>query len=109
MMTQSFTVTLRNRNCTFTVAGDEFILEAAERAGITLPYGCRAGHCITCAARLVAGDVDQSEGDALRPYQNDGGYVLLCVAYPRADCVFDVGAESQAGLFSNPFKRGSDY
>lgn len=104
-MTHSFTITLRNRDCTFTAAVDEHILSAAERAGIKLPYGCRYGNCITCAARLIAGEVDQNEGDALRPRQKEKGYVLLCIAYPRADCTFDVGVQSQEDLFTNPFKR----
>jgi ferredoxin len=30
--------------------------------------------------------------------------VLLCVASPRSDCRFEVGVESQAALYPNPFK-----
>lgn len=105
MRMTTFTIEFRNRNSTIDVAGDEPILDAAEAAGVTLPYGCRAGHCISCAARLVEGDVDQSEGDALTPAQEAQGYVLLCIAVPRSDCVFKVGAAVQQGLFVNPFKR----
>ena len=95
MHLRTFTIELRNRNSTIEVASDERILDAAEAAGVTLPYGCRAGHCISCAARLVEGDVEQSEGVALTPAQ----------ATPRSDCVVEVGAGAQRELFANPFKE----
>lgn len=104
----TFTVELRNRNSTIEVASDEPILDAAESAGVTLPYGCRAGHCISCAARLVQGDVEQSKGVALTPAQEAQGYVLLCIATPRSECVVDVGAGVQRDLFVNPFKEGGE-
>lgn len=67
------------------VAADEDLLSAAARAGLDLPLTCLQGWCITCAARLERGRVDQS--DALRVYQEDAdaGFVLLCSAYPRSD------------------------
>lgn len=102
---RTFTIELRNRNSTIEVAGDEPILDAAETADVTLPYGCRAGHCISCAARLVEGEVEQSEGVALTPAQEAQGYVLLCIASPRSDCVIEVGAGVQRELFVNPFKQ----
>lgn len=97
-------VELRNRGVTLEVAEDETILDAAERAGHTLPVGCREGRCITCAARLLRGEVAQDErATALRPEQEERGYVLLCVARPRSEVVVEVGRESQRELFTNPF------
>ena len=101
----TFTIELRNRGSTFQVARGERILDAAEAAGVTLPYGCRAGHCISCAARLLEGDVEQSDGVALTPAQEAQGYVLLCIATPRSDCLLDVGAAAQRQLFVNPLKQ----
>ena len=69
-----------------------------------MPVGCRYGACITCAARLIEGEVDQSQAVALKVSQEAKGYVLLCVAYPRANCKFEVGVESQLELYVNPFK-----
>lgn len=106
MLMTTFTVELQNRDRTIEVSHDEPILDAAEQAGLTLPYGCRAGHCITCAARLIEGTVDQSRGVALTPAQEAQGYALLCIAFPQSDCVFEVGANVQRDLFVNPFKTG---
>ncbi|MGI9414818.1 MAG: 2Fe-2S iron-sulfur cluster-binding protein [Hyphomicrobiales bacterium] len=100
-----YKVTLANRGGReIEVWDDETILDAAEDQGEVLPYACRYGGCVTCAARLVSGIVDQSDGVALKPDQIEDGYVLLCVAQPRSDCVFKVGVESHDTLYRNPFK-----
>jgi ferredoxin len=86
------------------VAEDQPILEAIEAAGLRLPVGCRYGACITCAARLIRGQVDQSRAIALKPAHVEQGYVLLCIALPQSDCQFEVGLESQTELYRNPFQ-----
>ncbi|MEI4264129.1 2Fe-2S iron-sulfur cluster-binding protein [Roseovarius sp. D0-M9] len=98
------TVTLRNRgSVSFEVGEDEPIIDVAETAGHVLPIACRYGGCITCAARMISGSVRQPKGTALNKRQSDEGYVLLCVARPNEDCVFDVGVESHDKLYTNPF------
>lgn len=98
-------VTLVNRdNFAVAVGESEILLDALETVGIVLPYGCRYGACVTCAARLLSGSVDQSEGVALKPAQEAMGFVLLCIAHPLSDCVFEVGVECQDDLYINPFK-----
>jgi len=102
---EPYTITLSNQGGgAFEVFGDEVLLDALEEQGVCLPYGCRYGGCISCAAKLVAGEVDQSEGVALKPYQEAEGYVLLCVARPKSDCTFEVGVESHDKLYRNPFQ-----
>jgi ferredoxin len=100
-----FTITLANEGgqC-FEVDGSEPLLNTLEDHGVSLPYGCRYGGCISCAAKLLRGDVDQSEGVALNGRQLADGYVLLCVARPRSDCTLEVGVESHDKLYRNPFQ-----
>lgn len=97
-------VVFRNRGgLCLEVGDDEAIIDAVEAAGFVLPIACRYGGCITCAAKMISGSVRQPNGTALNKRQSAKGYVLLCVARPTADCVFDVGVESHDQLYVNPF------
>jgi ferredoxin len=97
-------ITLANREgASFRVDPRMPLLDALEACGLSLPYGCRYGGCISCAAKLLSGQVDQRAGVALNGRQLADGYVLLCVARPLGDCTFDVGVESHDRLYRNPF------
>jgi ferredoxin len=97
-------ITLANRSgATFRVDRRRPLLDTLEARGMSLPYGCRYGGCISCAAKLLSGEVDQRAGVALNGRQLADGYVLLCVARPLTDCTLDVGVESHDKLYRNPF------
>lgn len=117
---------------TIDVGGDETVLEAAQRAGVRLPYDCRKGTCITCVGRLleiegesegtdVGADAD-ADGDgtdhppdpaaaftyrrspaALTDREQADGYVLLCIAHPRTDCRIEVGPRVRAEVGDSPW------
>ena len=88
----------------FAVDRRKALLDSLEGQGVSLPYGCRYGGCISCAAKLLSGAVDQRAGVALNGRQLAEGYVLLCIARPKTDCTFDVGVESHDKLYRNPFQ-----
>jgi ferredoxin len=99
-----YTITLANRGgATYRVDSRLPLLDSLRRQGVDLPYGCRYGGCITCAARLLDGEVDQRAQVALNNRQLNDGYVLLCVARPRSDCTLEIGVDSHYRLYRNPF------
>ena len=103
-MRETYSITIANRGGkTYEVDRRRSLLESLRENGIDLPYGCRYGGCITCAAKLVTGEVDQRGQMALNNRQINNGYVVLCVARPKSDCTFGVGVESHDKLYRNPF------
>ncbi|MEY3669233.1 MAG: hypothetical protein RL258_628, partial [Pseudomonadota bacterium] len=53
----TYTCSILPSGKTFPVDPQETILEAALRAGIVLPYGCKDGACGSCKATLTQGEV----------------------------------------------------
>lgn len=97
-------ITIANRgDATYTVSARRTLLESLREQGVDLPYGCKYGGCITCAAKLTRGKIDQRAQKALNNRQINDGYVILCVARPTTDCTLEIGVESHDRLYRNPF------
>jgi|TARA_B100001113_G_scaffold26156_1_gene19010 ferredoxin len=97
-------VTIKNReNAIFQVEANRPLLDSLRDQGVDLPYGCKYGGCITCAAKLISGKVDQRRQVALNNRQISDGYIILCVARPISDCTLQIGVESHDKLYRNPF------
>lgn len=73
------TVIMDGRRRSFTMRmNDESVLDGAARAGLDLPFSCRAGVCSTCRTKVVRGEVAMDQNYALEEWELEQGYVLAC-------------------------------
>jgi CDP-4-dehydro-6-deoxyglucose reductase len=75
----------------FFVEGSDSLLEAALRSGLSLDYGCSAGSCGKCKARVVAGQVHRTRHSdyALTAAEKNAGVVLMCCNTALTDLVIE--------------------
>lgn len=87
----TFQVTIRNTGHQFPAEAGENVLDAAQKAGLVLPYGCRDGACGSCKGKLISGIIDYGDyaEKALPPADKEKGYALFCQAKPLSDVVIE--------------------
>ena len=92
-------VIIKPSDHTFDCAGDETVLQAAMRADLMIPYGCRNGACGTCKGRILAGTVDYGPVQATTLTEEDkrNGLALFCCARPLEDVTIEVREVRRAG------------
>jgi ring-1,2-phenylacetyl-CoA epoxidase subunit PaaE len=79
----TITVTMDGRRRSFPMSpSDPSVLDAAERAGLELPFSCRSGICATCRTRITEGAAVMTHNIALERWEIDAGFVLCCQARP---------------------------
>jgi len=89
----------------FFVDGNDNLLEAALRAGLSLDYGCSAGSCGKCKARIVSGQVHRTRHSdfVLTAAEKNAGVVLMCCHTALTDLV--VEAREAHGAADMPLQR----
>ena len=92
-------INIRPSDHTFACEADETVLQAAMRADLMIPYGCRNGACGTCKGRILEGTVDfgPHQPSTLSEDEKRRGLALFCVARPRSDLVIEVREVRRAG------------
>jgi ring-1,2-phenylacetyl-CoA epoxidase subunit PaaE len=73
------TIIMDGRRRSFSMAMNaDNVLDGAARAGLDLPFSCRAGVCSTCRTKVVRGEVAMDQNYALEEWELEQGYVLAC-------------------------------
>jgi ferredoxin-NADP reductase len=84
---QGGTVEFARSGKSVTVDAATPLMEAGEKAGIQMPFGCRMGICQSCVVGLLDGHVrDLRTGVEHEP----GSRVQTCISAASGDCVLDV-------------------
>jgi CDP-4-dehydro-6-deoxyglucose reductase, E3 len=75
----------------FFVDGNDSLLEAALRSGLSLDYGCSAGSCGKCKAKVVSGQVQRTRHSdyVLTAAEKNAGFVLMCCHSALTDLVIE--------------------
>jgi CDP-4-dehydro-6-deoxyglucose reductase len=97
-------VTIQPSGHEFTVEGNDTLLQAALRNGVSLNYGCNNGTCGDCKARLLSGEVKKVHAHdyVLKQAEKDAGTILLCAYAPVNDVVIEA---SVAGARDIPMQQ----
>ena len=81
------TVEFARSGKTVTVDAATPLMDAGERVGVQMPFGCRMGICQSCVVSLLDGHVrDLRIGAEHEP----GSRVQTCISAASGDCVLDV-------------------
>ncbi|MDP2252929.1 MAG: 2Fe-2S iron-sulfur cluster-binding protein, partial [Thiobacillus sp.] len=97
-------VTIQPSGHEFFVDGNDTLLEAALRNGVSLNYGCSNGNCGECKARVVSGEVKKVHAHdyVLKQTEKDAGMILLCAYAPVNDVVIEANV---AGAHDIPVQQ----
>jgi CDP-4-dehydro-6-deoxyglucose reductase len=84
-------VTIQPSGHEFFVEGNDTLLEAALRNGVSLNYGCSNGNCGECKARVVSGEVKKVHAHdyVMKQSDKDARVILLCAYAPVNDVVIE--------------------
>jgi ferredoxin len=92
--TPAYTASINDTGASFSAPAGMPLLNAAEQAavpGLKLESSCRNGTCRTCICLLLAGEVTYlMDWPGLSADEKREGWILPCVAYPRADVVLQL-------------------
>lgn len=89
----------------FFLEGHDTLLEAALRAGLAFDYGCSAGNCGRCKARVVSGQVKKVRNHDYMICENDKakGYILMCANTAVSDVTLEAAVAH--GVQDIPFQQ----
>ncbi|MCL4801414.1 MAG: cytochrome b N-terminal domain-containing protein [Burkholderiales bacterium] len=87
MRKEAFHMLIHPDNRIVAIRDGEFVLDAALREDVAVPFDCRSGGCGTCKSRILQGEIEH--GDYQEAFLTDEerarGWALLCVCTPKSD------------------------
>lgn len=83
--TQPFDIELARSEVTVTVTPDSSVLDAVQRAGVTVLSSCREGTCGTCETTVLAGEPDHRDSILDDDERDNAGCMFICVSRSCSD------------------------
>ena len=101
----TFSITVQPSGRSFEAQPNEYLLVAAIRQGIGLPYGCKDGACGACKCKKISGEVTHNNDikKALSADEESAGMVLTCCATAHSDVVLESRQVTAEGAY--PIKK----
>ena len=98
----SYKISLSPSGEIFDAKPSETILEAAIRAGITIPFGCQNGSCGSCKSKIISGNVflEGYQTSALNNSEVADGWTLCCKALATEDLVIETRTQIDKALMN---------
>jgi len=75
-------VTLKRSNRQLKVSAEQTILDALLDAGVTVPHSCKAGHCKSCAVKVLEGEPEHLDSSLSETEKSE--FKLMCPCVSRA-------------------------
>ena len=93
-----------------TITGNQHILDIALAEGQDLPYSCLQGWCLSCAARILSGTVNQEDSHRFFEADRKDGFALLCTGKPESDLIIKTHQSEEMKLSRKknklPYSKG---
>jgi len=84
-------ITIQPSGHEFWLEGNDSLLDAGVRSGLSLDYGCASGNCGLCKARVVSGEVSKIRHHdyVLSEAEKSRNYILMCSCTAVSDVVLE--------------------
>lgn len=84
-------ITIQPSGHEFWLEGNDSLLDAGVRSGLSLDYGCASGNCGLCKARVVSGEVSKicHHDYVLSEAEKSRNYILMCACTAVSDVVLE--------------------
>ncbi len=86
----SYSIHFSKSGVTAEIKGNQAVLDAAEIAGIDIPYSCRGGLCGTCKSELKNGEITAPNAMALNEEDTKNNLFLACCSFAKSDIEVDL-------------------